>query len=112
MLDRPRMALLAGLGALMGLALALASPAQADATRSTSCVASRGSISCVTTRRSGTGSPYITQVPVPLSDQESNELQQRDKQWQARCKPVVRQDDHGVARYVYAARGCEFGKLD
>jgi hypothetical protein len=67
---------------------------------------------CVTTARRGDLNPHIIGVPQPISEQERAEMQQRDRQWQARCRPVVRQDDYGVARYSYAARGCEFGKLD
>ena len=32
--------------------------------------------------------------------------------WQARCHPVIRQDQYGVPRYHYAAPGCDLGKYE
>ena len=111
-LNRLTTAALAGFGALASLMLPVApTPARADTVRTLNCVGAAGSVSCVLTRRSG-GNPYITRVPAPVSEQETAEHEQRDKLWNARCRPVIRQDDFGVPRYVYAARGCEFGKLD
>ncbi len=37
---------------------------------------------------------------------------ERDRKWVERCKPVMRQDAYGVSRYVYAARGCEHGRIE
>jgi len=37
---------------------------------------------------------------------------ERKRRREARCRPSVRQDNFGVARYVYAIPGCEFGRLD
>jgi len=47
-----------------------------------------------------------------VSEQDTAEQERRDKAWQARCKPVIRQDQFGVPRYIYAAHGCEYGRLD
>ena len=111
---------LAGLAALATLTLAtLMAPgalaqaqaqAQADGTSTFNCVGTRGSESCVSSRRQGITSPYVIPVPGPRTEQEIAESQQREKLWEARCKPVIRQDEFGVERYVYVARGCEFGK--
>jgi hypothetical protein len=106
-------AALAGFGALATLMLPiLPSPALADSTRTLNCVGAAGSISCVATRRGGVANPHITQVPAPVSEQDTAEQERRDKAWQARCKPVIRQDQFGVPRYIYAAHGCEYGRLD
>lgn len=102
-----------GLSALTSLILPLApEPAQAEGVRTRSCVGTHGSVSCVATRRDGVANPHIVQAPKAISEQESAEHQQRDKLWQTRCRPVIKQDEFGVPRYVYAARGCEFGRLD
>ena len=31
------------------------------------------------------------------------ELREREKLWVSRCRPYLREDVHGVSRYVYAA---------
>jgi hypothetical protein len=102
---------LAGLAVLATLAVpgALA-PAQADGIRTFNCVGGRGSASCVSTWRHGIANPSIIPVPGPHTEQEAAESQQRDRLWDARCRPIVRQDDFGIERYVYVARDCEFGK--
>ena len=76
------------------------------------CVGSRGLESCVTTFRKPNPNPHIIRVPAPISEQEIAEQLQRDRRWEERCKPTIRQDDFGVQRYVYAAPGCDFGKLN
>jgi hypothetical protein len=114
MLTRLTTADLAGFGALAFLILTVApSFAQTDQVRTSNCLGGfyRG-FSCVTVWRQGPLNPHVTRVPQPISEQERLEYQQRDKRWQARCQPVVRQDEYGVPRYSYAARGCEFGRLD
>jgi len=93
---------------LAGLVTALAlpiTPAAADGTRSTSCVYTRGSHSCVT--RWQHLEPRI-QVP---TEQEIAEARAREQQWQAFCRPYIYQDDLGVRRYGYAERGCEYGRV-
>ena len=109
---------LAGLAVLAALTLAMLlapgalAPAQADGIRTYNCVGGSRfwSMSCVSTWRRGYQNPHIINVPGPRTEQEIAESQQREKLWDARCKPVYRQDDFGVERYVYVARGCEFGK--
>jgi hypothetical protein len=32
-----------------------------------------------------------------------------DRKWLARCRPILKYDHYGVARYHYSAPGCEFG---
>ena len=93
---------------LAGLALLLpAAQAQADGVRSTSCIGSWRSVNCVTTWRK-----WTPEAPKPPTEQEIAESRERDRQWQVRCKPVIRQDDFGVPRYAYAVPGCEYGRIE
>jgi hypothetical protein len=70
-----------------------------------------GSDSCVEIRRELTN-PYVIQVPAPANEKDVADLAARERLWQARCKPVIRQDVHGVRRYQYAAPGCDYGKYE
>jgi len=67
--------------------------------------------SCVEIRRELTN-PYVIQVPAPANEKDVADLAARERLWQARCKPVIRQDVHGVRRYQYAAPGCDYGKYE
>jgi hypothetical protein len=104
-------AAIAGPALLASLTLLMLSPAQADNVRSTSCVGSRWSLSCVTSWRTGVGNPHVIEV-TPRSEEEIAESKERERQWRARCQPTLRQDQYGVSRYVYAGRGCEFGRYE
>jgi hypothetical protein len=100
----------AGLGTLASLMLTItAMPVQADGVRATNCILAGGSISCTSTWRRGVVNPHIIQVPQPTSEKDIQEQQRRDRQWEARCRPVIKPDQYGVGRYTYAERGCEFG---
>jgi len=74
------------------------------------CVGSRYSITCVS-RWGGYSDPYIRLVQ-PETEAEKALAAERDRKWQARCRPAVFQDHYGVARYEYAASGCEFGVIE
>jgi hypothetical protein len=56
--------------------------------------------------------PHIICVPPPVDAEALALAEARDRRWLARCRPRIRHDEYGVERYVYAARGCEFGRLD
>src|SRR5262249_32742834 len=99
-----RLTTLAGLAALT--LTVMAPTAQADAVRSTSCVVIHGLLSCTTKWRH-----FDAQPPQP-TEQELAEARERERIWTARCRPVIKQDDLGVQRYVYAAPGCEYGRLN
>jgi hypothetical protein len=101
-----RLTTLAGLAAAFTLA-AIAPGAQADGARSTSCIVISGMLSCTTRWQR-----WEAQPPPPPTEQELAEIRERDRIWQARCQPVIRQDNFGVPRYHYAAPGCEYGKLN
>jgi hypothetical protein len=104
----------ASLGAVAGLSVlisaAASSPVRADGMAIGGCVGSRYSITCVT-RWGGYSDPYIRLVPEKTEAQKALSAE-RDRKWQARCKPVVLQDRYGVPRYEYAAAGCEFGVIE
>jgi hypothetical protein len=70
-----------------------------------------GSDSCVEIRRELTN-PYVIHVPPPQNEKDVADLAARERLWQARCKPVIRQDVHGLRRYQYAAPGCDYGKYE
>jgi hypothetical protein len=74
-----------------------------------SCVRGAGSLSCVGQWGPG-GDPNVRTVPPkPLGDEERAQAAARERKWLAQCQPEIRRDPYGVARYIYAARGCEYG---
>jgi hypothetical protein len=66
---------------------------------------------CVEIRRELVN-PYVIPVPPPKTEKELAEAAERERLWEARCRPVIRQDQYGVRRYHYAAPGCEYGKYE
>jgi hypothetical protein len=102
---------IAGPAVLAALTLLMLSPALADNVRSTSCVGTRSSTSCVTTWRRGVVDPFVREL-APRSEQEIAESKEREQKWRTRCRPTVQQDRYGVSRYTYAGPGCEFGSYE
>jgi hypothetical protein len=99
----------APLCAAIGLsATATLAPAHAAGVGVLSCTRGGGGFAC-----SGgwavPGDPYIRTVPQPLGDAEKSLAASRDRRWLIRCHPVIARDYYGVARYLYAAPGCEYG---
>ncbi len=79
-------------------------------TVTSSCVFAYGAASCTRQYRyNDGGNNGIKHYAEPAED--AAEARERDKVWEARCRPVLRQDYYGVNRYVYAAPGCEYGRL-
>lgn len=74
-----------------------------------SCVFHGGAGHCVHQFRYGArgNNPLSLREPSP---EDIAEAREREKRWVARCRPTLRQDVYGVSRYVYAARGCEYGR--
>ena len=98
------------MGSIVALALLGSSvpvePARASGIDVTNCVRSSLDFSCVE-RWNWTGDPSMHR----RDPQEEAESAERERQWEARCRPVVKQDQYGVSRYQYAAPGCEFGRF-
>ena len=103
----------AGFGAVaLLMSSATCSAAPAAGIDNTNCVEGYRNFSCITSWRRRPINPHIRRVPQSGSEEETLVNRQRDERWQARCRPVVTQDQYGVSRYRYAARGCDFGTLD
>jgi hypothetical protein len=98
---------LARLGAAIGL----------SATTLTSAYAGAGMLSCVGGPRSfncaaqwgAAGDPHVRTVPRGLGEAEKVQAATRERRWLIHCQPVIERDAYGVARYQYAAPGCEYG---
>jgi len=93
--------------------MAASAPAQAQRFTDTvvgSCVYSYGAAHCVRQYRyNDPGNSGIKHYAEPA--EEVTEAREREKAWEARCRPTLRQDYYGVNRYVYAAPGCEYGRM-
>lgn len=74
-----------------------------------SCVFAGGAFSCARQFRYGPGNNGITSLLEP-SEEDVAESRERERRWVERCRPQLRPDAYGVNRYVYAARGCEYGQ--
>ena len=98
----------ASVGAAIVLSLIAFTSASAGTVVDLSCVGPAKSFNCAA--QWGTaGDPYVRQVPEALGEAEKARLATRDQKWLAHCRPVIERDRYGVARYHYAAPGCEFG---
>lgn len=83
-------------------------PAFADGIRNTTCLRIAGAFTCTTQWRTfGPERVY----PWQIDPRETAASAERERKWLVRCQPVQKEDALGVSRYVYAASGCEFGKL-
>jgi hypothetical protein len=101
----------ARVGAVLVLALmasVAAAAAQDGDISTTNCVGVWRSFNCVTQWRQGVD-PYVRIVPEALDEAERARNIAADRKWFSRCRPVKTTDMYGVARYRYAAPGCEFG---
>jgi hypothetical protein len=75
------------------------------------CTGTQGAANCVL-RIGPAGNPFIRTVPQPENAADKEQAAARDRKWIERCRPVIAQDRYGVARYHYAAAGCEFGVIE
>lgn len=73
------------------------------------CVGGGKSFNCVAQWATAAGDPNIRSVPETLDEAEKAHASALDRKWLARCRPAIERDNYGVARYHYAAPGCEFG---
>lgn len=84
--------------------------AHADGMAVAGCLGGGGTLNCMV-RWGEAGDPYVRTVPQPIGEERSRSAE-RDRKWQERCRPTISQDAYGVARYHYAAPGCEFGVIE
>ncbi len=98
----------AHVGAAIMLSVMTWTSAYAGGVSNTSCVGMWNGFNCVT-RWGPAGDPHVRLVPEPLGEAEKARVMARDRRWWARCRPVVKYDRFGVARYHYSAPSCEFG---
>jgi hypothetical protein len=105
----------ARLGAAVGLSLVtlglILSAAYADGAFVGGCVGQRTSLNCAG-HWGEWSDPYVRKIPEPADDAERQRSAERDRKWEARCHPQIAQDRFGVPRYLYSARGCEFGIIE
>lgn len=91
-------------------ACAYAQGARVTDTVTSSCVFGYGTANCVRQYRyNDAGNSGIKHYAEPAEGLV--EAREREKAWEARCRPTLRQDYYGVNRYVYAAPGCEYGRI-
>lgn len=83
-------------------------PASAQEVESFGCIGSRITINC-TSRIGPAGDPFVRHVPPPADEAAAKRALDREHRWVTRCRPTLVPDQYGVARYSYAAPGCEFG---
>ncbi len=98
------------IASVMGSVLAATSAHAGDTTAGTSetsCLGGWTDFNCVTRWGPG-GDPYVRTVPQAVGAEKAR-VSARERPWLARCRPVMTHDSYGVARYHYAAPGCEFG---
>jgi hypothetical protein len=108
---RTHRALSASVSAVFALALMAAagiSDARAQEIRSGGCIGGWHYFNCVT-RWAPAGDPYVRSVPQSTDEAAGARTEERDRRWVDRCRPSLKQDRYGVARYHYAMPGCEFG---
>jgi hypothetical protein len=103
--------------AFVGIAFALSliasaatvSPANAQAIKVGGCIGGGWiAINCVTLWTKPID-PFVRSVPQPTTRENKVRAREHDRRWVDRCRPLIRQDRYGVARYSYAQPGCEFG---
>jgi hypothetical protein len=70
-----------------------------------------GAFTCTSYWRHGVGGggQYL---PWQVDARQTAASAERERKWLARCRPVTTEDQFGISRYRYAAKGCEFGKTE
>jgi hypothetical protein len=96
------------LGAVIGLSAITMVSANAAGVGGLSCVGGARSFSC-TAQWAIPGDPHIREVPEVFDEAQRAQTAARDRRWLTRCHPVLGRDAYRVARYQYAAPGCEYG---
>jgi hypothetical protein len=105
-------AVVGGLAAVAATLISLSSAQAWSGIGSEDCLFTRWGTSCTHSWRRGFTDPHIITVAPARSEEEIADFNLRDRLWRARCKPVVRQDADGIARYSYSAPGCDYGRYE
>jgi hypothetical protein len=98
----------ARVGAVIGVSAAMLASADAGGMRGLSCIGGFGSLNCIA-HWGFPGDPHLRPVPEILGEAEKAQAATRERRWLIHCHPVIARDAYGVARYHYAAPGCEYG---
>lgn len=98
----------ARVGAMIALSVVTLGQASAGGVADLSCVRGARSFNCAA-QWATAGDPYVRAVPEVLGEVPKAQAVAREQKWIKRCRPVVERDSYGVARYHYAASGCEYG---
>ena len=88
--------------------LTICGAARAEGAGVGGCIGSWDTLNCVV-RWGPIGDPYVRQVPEAATDTERGIATEHERRWEQHCRPQIALDHYGVARYLYAAPGCEFG---
>jgi hypothetical protein len=99
---------LARIGVVIGLWAATLASADAAGVGGLSCIGGFSSLNC-TAQWGFPGDAHVRPVPEILGEAEKAQAATRERRWLIHCHPVIARDAYGVARYRYAARGCEYG---
>ncbi|MGE0750606.1 MAG: hypothetical protein AB7K64_08465 [Variibacter sp.] len=100
----------AALLAAAATVLAAAPAAAAQRGGGFSCVGSGASVTCTGSYGDRSGNTHVIGVARASDEEAARVSQDREKRWVAYCAPDIVHDRYGVGRYVYAVRGCEFGR--
>jgi hypothetical protein len=95
-------------GVAIGLSATMLASADAAGVRALSCIGGSGSLNCMA-QWAFPGDPYVRPVPEIPGEAEKALAATRERRWLIHCHPIIARDAFGVARYQYAAPGCEYG---
>jgi hypothetical protein len=98
----------ARVGVVIGLSATMLGSAHAAGVGGLSCIGGFRSLNCMA-QWGFPGDPYIRPVPETLGEADKAQAATRERRWLIHCHPVIAHDAYGVARYRYAAPGCEYG---
>jgi hypothetical protein len=93
------------IGAALVLSILAQTAANAGSASNDSCSSRWTGFNCA----EQSADPYVRIVPEPIGETQKAQFAARDRRWVDHCHPTVQFDRYGVARYRYAATGCEFG---
>jgi hypothetical protein len=95
-------------GVAIGLSATTLASADAAGVLGPSCIGGFSSLNCMA-QWAFPGDPHVRSVPETLGEADKAQAATRERRWMIHCHPIIARDAYGVARYQYAARGCEYG---